>query len=115
MGDEAQVRLLTHQAKDDRFKFSFRDYSVKEPFDKNWESQMRERLRLVSAVIVAVGAKTHESGAVGKEIRAAYDQSKTVLCVRLYRGKKHKIPPAIRPGTEVVNWNAEEIGRALSQ
>lgn len=115
MGDEAQVRLLIHQAKNDRFKFSFRDYSVKEPFDKNWESQMREKLRLVSAVIVAIGAKTHESGAVGKEIRAAYDQDKTVICVRLYRDKKHKIPPAVRPGTEVINWDAEEINRALSQ
>ena len=106
---------MASRVKNDKFEFIFRDYSVKGPFDKNWESQMRERLRLVSAVIVAVGAKTHESDAVGKEIRAAYDQGKTVLCVRLYRGEKHKIPPAVRPGTEVVNWDAEEINRALSQ
>lgn len=34
--DEAQVRLLTYQARDDKFKFSFRDYSVKVPFDEKW-------------------------------------------------------------------------------
>lgn len=113
--DEAQVRLLTYQARDDKFKFSFRDYSVKVPFDEKWKSQVREKLRLVSAVIVAIGENTHASGAVGWEIKEAYDQSKTVLCVRLYRDKSHKIPPAIRRDTKIVNWNAEEIAEALSQ
>ena len=115
MDDEAQVRLLTYQAKDDKFKFSFRDYSVKEPFDDKWKRRVREKLRLVSAVIVAIGAKTHESDAVDWEIKEAYSQGKTVLGVRLHRSKKHKTPPAVRPGTKVVNWDAEEINRALSQ
>ena len=115
MDDEAQVRLLTYQAKDDKFKFSFRDYSVKEEFDEKWKSQVREKLRLVSAVIVAIGERTHKRNAVDWEIREAYKQGKTVLCVRLYRDKGHKIPPAVRPDTKVINWNAEEIRRALLQ
>lgn len=112
--DEAQVRLLTYQAGDDKFEFSFRDYSVKEPFDEKWRSKVREKMRLVSAVIVAVGEDTHASGAVGWEIEEAYKQDKKVLCVRLYRDKGHKIPTAIQPGTEIVNWNAKEIAGALS-
>lgn len=115
MSDEAQVRLLAYQAKDDKFEFTFRDYSVKEPFDEDWEGKVREKMRLVSAVMVAIGAKTHKSSAVGREIRAAYDQDKTVLCVRLYRDRGDKVPPAIRAGTEVINWNADDIRRALSQ
>lgn len=115
MDDEPQVRLLAYQAKDDRFEFTFRDYSVKEPFDEKWKSQVREKLRLVSAVIVAIGAKTHESGAVDWEIKEAYGQEKLVIGVRLYRGRGDKVPPAVRAGAKIVNWTAKEIGGALSQ
>lgn len=113
--DEFVARLLAIQAKNDKFKFTFRDYSVKRPFDVKWKSRVREKLRLVSAVIVAIGAKTHTREAVDWEIKEAYEQGKTVLCVRLYRGKGHKIPPAIRPGTRVISWTAEAIRGALSR
>ena len=115
MGDEAQVRLLAYQAKDDKFEFTFRDYSVKEPFDEKWKTQVREKLHLVSAVMVAIGAKTHESGAVDWEIKEAYDQEKLVFGVRLYRDRGDKVPPAIQADAKIVNWTAKEISGALSQ
>ena len=114
MGDEAQVRLLAYQARSDKFKFTFRDYSVKDPFDEKWKSQVREKMRLVSAVIVAIGEKTHESTPVDWEIKEAYKQDKKVVGVRIYRDAGHRVPPAVRPGTEIINWNAEDIASALS-
>lgn len=114
MGDEAQVRLLAYQARSDKFEFTFRDYSVKDPFDEKWKSQVREKMRLVSAVIVAIGEKTYESEPVDWEIKEAYKQDKKVVGVRIYRDAGHRVPPAVRPGTEIINWNAEDIASALS-
>ena len=112
--DEAQVRLLAYQARSDKFEFTFRDYSVKDPFDEKWKSQVREKMRLVSAVIVAIGEKTYESEPVDWEIKEAYKQDKKVVGVRIYRDAGHRVPPAVRPGTEIINWNAEDIASALS-
>lgn len=112
--DESQVRFLASQAKDDRFPFHFRDYSVKEPFEEKWKERVRERISQTSAVIVAIGEKTHESKAVDWEIREAHRQGKKVIGVRLYKDENHKVPEAIREhGDDVVAWNAKQIAQEL--
>ena len=112
--DKAQVRLLASQAKDGRFPFHFRDYSVKEPFEEKWKQGVRERISQTSAVIVAIGERTHESSAVDWEIREAHRQGKKVIGIRLYKDKNHRVPKAIKEhGDDVVAWNARQIEQEL--
>lgn len=112
--DKPQVRLLGSQAKNDRFPFSFRDYSVKEPFEEKWKQRVREKIAQTSAVIVAIGEKTHESDAVDWEIREAHRQGKKVIGVRLHKDENHKVPKAMKEnGDRVVTWNAKQIAQEL--
>ena len=83
--DEGMVNLLRHQAKDERFPFEFRDYSVKDPFEREWKGEVRNLISLSSAVIVAIGKHTHRSKAVNCEIDEAYRQGKIVVGMRLHR------------------------------
>src|SRR3989344_352091 len=76
MDDVGMVTLLRNQAKDDRFPFEFRDYSIKEPFESRWKTNVRNRIEQTSAVFVAIGANTHNSEAVDWEIREAHRQGK---------------------------------------
>ena len=111
--DEGMVNLLRHQAKDERFPFEFRDYSVKEPFEWGWKGEVRNLISLSSAVIVAIGKHTHKSKAVNWEIDQAYKQDKQVVGIRLHRDRRHKIPPAMDEDDEITYWNTDEIADIL--
>lgn len=112
--DKAQVRLLASQARDDRFPFRFRDYSVKVRFEEKWKQGVREKISQTSAVIVAIGGETHESTAVDWEIKEAHRQGKKVIGVRLYKDKNHRVPEALKKyGDKVVTWNAKQIAQEL--
>ncbi len=111
--DEGMVNLLRHQAKDERFPFEFRDYSVKDPFEREWKGEVRNLISLSSAVIVAIGKHTHRSKAVNWEIDEAYRQGKIVVGMRLHRYKKHKIPPAMDEDDEITNWDTDVIADIL--
>lgn len=114
--DEAQVGLLRHQAKDDRFDLEFVDYSVKEPFDEKWKTQCTERIKQSSVVIVMVGKETHTREAVLWEINKAYELGKPVIGVRIHKDQNHTLPkPMRRNKAKIVNWNMKEIQNSLDK
>lgn len=107
------VNLLRIQAKDDRFPFEFRDYSVKDPFESGWKREVRHLISLSSAVIVAIGRNTHKSRAVDWEINEAYRQDKDVIGVWLHRNLNLRVPPAMDPDDPIISWNTDEIAYLL--
>ena len=111
--DKSMVNLIRHQAKDDRFPFKFKDYSVKEPFKKGWKGGVRNLMFLSSAVIVAIGKYTHKSKAVNWEIKEAHKQKKMVVGIRLHRDKKHKVPPEMGKGDKITYWDTAKIAQRL--
>jgi len=112
--DEAQVNLLRSQAKDDRFDFQFRDYSIKEPFDEAWKTQCKEIIALTSVMIVPIGETTADSSAVDWEIREAHRQGKKVIGMRIHKDANHRIPQALREsGDKIIAWKAEQLGDEL--
>lgn len=113
--DEGMVDLLRMQARNDRFPFEFRDYSVKEPFEYGWKSKVRDLIRQSSAVIVAIGRNTHKSKAVNWEIDEAHLQDKLVIGIWLHRNKRHRIPPAMDEDDEIIYWNTDEIADILGE
>ena len=114
--DKGMVSFLTNQAKDDRFPFVFRDYSVKEAYEEKWKSRVRTKISQTSAVIVAIGEKTHESKAIAWEIQEAHRQGKKVIGVRLRGSKNHKIPSELKEhGDRVIKWKAKDIAKELDR
>ena len=111
--DEHMVNLLRHQAKDGRFPFEFKDYSVKEPFESRWKSEVRNLISMSSAVIVAIGLNTHESPAVNWEIEEAHRQGKMVIGVLLHRDLDLYAPPAMSSTDPIVFWDTYEIAGLL--
>lgn len=112
--DQSAVNLLRSQAKDDRFPFGFRDYSVKEPFESKWKTEVSDLISLTSATIVMIGPNTAKSAAVDWEIREAHRQNKKVIGVRISRDRNDPIPEALREFKDpVINWDTKTIGKFL--
>ena len=114
--DEMQVKLLRYQAKDDRFDFSFRDYSVQEPFTDKWKTRVKERIERSEYTLCLIGEETHSRKAVNWELEQSYTMGKKVIGVRIYRDANHKIPePIKRNKSKVINWNLGDIMEQLSE
>ena len=107
------VNLLRSQAKDGRFPFEFRDYSVKYPFESRWKSEVRDLISMSSAVLVAIGKNTHRRSAVNWEIKEAHRQGKMVLGVQLHRDLDLYAPPAMHSTDPIILWNTDEIANLL--
>lgn len=113
--DEGMVNLFRSQAKDNRFPFEFRDYSVKDPFEYGWRDEVRSLIARSSAVIVAIGRNTHRSRAVNWEIKEAHRQEKIVIGVWLHRDLDLYAPSAMDPIDPIVSWNTDEIANLLDE
>jgi len=116
MDDEAQVNLLRHQAKSDKFDLEFTDYSVKEPFDSSWKKRCEERIRQTSIIIVMIGAETYKRPAVLWEINKSYELGKKVIGVRIHKDRNDPIPgPLRRHNARIVKWSMEKIQKELNK
>lgn len=113
--DQGPVNLLRIQAKDERFPFEFRDYSVKDPIEEKWKARVKERIAQTSAVVVMIGANTANSKAVEWEIREAHRQNKKVIGVRIHKNQNHTVPAAIQEhGDQVIDWDTTKLANLLS-
>jgi hypothetical protein len=116
MENEAQIGLLRHQAKSDKFDLDFTDYSVKEPFDGNWKMKCEERIRQSSVVLCMIGTETYKRPAVLWELNKAYEMGKPVIGVKIHKDREDPIPgPLRRNGAKIIDWNMEEIQNALDE
>jgi len=116
MEDEAQVKLLRHQAKNDKFNLNFTDYSVKKPFDNNWKKRCEERIKQTSTTIVMIGPETYKRPSVLWEINKSYELGKKVVGVRIRKDKKDSIlGPLLRNKAKIIKWNMEAIQNELDK
>ena len=111
--DKHMINLLRSQARDERFPFAFRDYSVKEPFKRGWKKKVGNLIHLSSAVIVAIGTNTHRSKAVNWKIDEAHRRCKHVVGIRLHRNRRCKIPPTMNKDDKITYWNTDKISYIL--
>ncbi len=116
MENEAQIQLLRHQAKSDKFDLEFTDYSVKEPFDSHWKMRCSERIRQSSVVICMIGTETYKRPAVLWELNTAYQMGKTVIGVRIHKDRNDPIPgPLLRNRAKIITWNMEDMQNAIDE
>lgn len=116
MEDEAQIGLLRHQAKNDKFNLKFTDYSVKTPFNSNWKARCEERIKQSSITVVMIGADTYKRPAVLWEINKSYELGKKVIGIRIHKDGNDPIPgPLLRNKAKIINWSMEGIQDELDK
>lgn len=109
MEDKQVVDLFRGQAKNDRLPLEFRDHSIKEPFEKAWKTQCREKIRRCSVTVCLVGRDTYKSEAVDWEIRKSDELGKAVMAIDVGPGTP-RLPEALKDlGVRPVRWNMTEI------
>lgn len=112
--DEKAVKLLRHQAKDNQYGLRFNDYSVKEPIDKAWKTQVKKRIEKSSAVIVVIGEDTWTRTAVIWEAKQAYEMGKRVIGVRTSPNREDYVPQILRENNSpVIEWKLARISKEL--
>ena len=113
MEDQRLANAFRAQARNGGSNLEFRDYSVKEPFERAWKTNVERLIRLCSATICLVGESTWTSEAVDWELRKADQLGKQLIAVRLAPDVL-RTPPAVRElGVTVVAWDIDAIMREL--
>lgn len=109
MEDQQLANAFRAQAKSSRSDLEFRDYSVKEPFEYAWKTNVERLLRLCSATICLVGRDTHLSDAVNWELRKSAELGNQLIAVRLGPDIAW-FPTAIAElGIRTVPWDIDAI------
>lgn len=107
--DKALVDLFRAQAKNKHLPLSFRDHSIKEPFESAWKTKCEEKIRRCSVTICLVGPATFKSDAVNWEIRKSVELGKDVIAIYL-TSERPILPEALREySAKPITWDSYEI------
>jgi antiphage defense system Thoeris ThsB-like protein len=77
--DKTKRDFVVGQSKLDKSQFEFADFSVKEPWDQNWKTNCRTRIRGCDGVIALISKNTPKADGQLWEIQCGYDEDKPVM------------------------------------
>ena len=113
MEDQLLANAFRAQAQSGGSNLKFRDYSVKEQFERAWKLNVEQLIRRCSATICLIGESTWSSDAVDWEIRKSDELGKRLIAVRL-GPEVRRHPMAVHElGVQVVPWDIEAVVREL--
>jgi len=94
---------LVFQAKQQHTPFEFVDMSVKEPWDTQWKTNCRSRIRGCDGVIAFVSDNTAKADGARWEIWCAYDEGIPVLPLYVHDHGAKTVPPELA-GKRISHW-----------
>ena len=94
---------LAYQAKQDNTPFEFVDMSVKEPWDSQWKTNCRSRIKGCDGLIAFVSNNTVDADGACWEIQCAYEENVPVLPLYIYDNGASRIPSELR-GKRIHQW-----------
>jgi len=111
--EDAKYRdLLKGQAKNENSPFEFVDMSVKEPWDKQWKTRCRTKIKGCDGVIALLSKKTWNADGAGWEMKCAVEEGVPIIGVHIHKDDKGAIPPELK-GKKVIEWTWTGIKRFL--
>lgn len=111
--EDAHYRdLLKGQAKNDQSPFDFVDMSVKEPWDAQWKTKCRTKIKGCDGVIALLSKKTWNADGARWEMNCAVDEGIPIIGVHIHKDDKGTIPPELE-GKKVIEWTWDGIKRFL--
>lgn len=106
--DEKTKILFTGQAKNERVPFDFVDMSVKEPWDTQWKTNCRSRIKGCDGVIVLVSKNLRNATGALWEIKCSKEEG--IPAMGIYIGGAGVLDkPAEMQGIVCKTWTWENV------
>jgi hypothetical protein len=104
--------LFCGQAKNEDTPFEFVDMSVKEPWDENWKTNCRSRIKGCDGLIALISKNTALADGQLWEIKCAKEEGVPILGVYCSTENRPVVTPT---GIEVVDWTWANIDAFLKR
>ena len=106
--DENSRNLFIGQAKNENSPFECIDMSVKEPWDSQWKTNCRDRIKSCSGVIALISANTVNAKGQLWEIQCAKEEKIPIIGIYINNSNKYyRLLQLI--GIEIVEWSWDNI------
>lgn len=105
--DETYRNFLVGQARLKKSPFEFQDFSVKEPWDSQWKTSCRTKVKGCDGVIALISKNTAKAEGELWEIQCAIDEKKPTMLMWV-NDERPNVPQLIR--NKLINvWSWDNI------
>lgn len=112
--EDANYRdLLKGQAKNEKSPFAFVDMSVKEPWDSQWKTNCRTKIKGCDGVVALLSKKTYSADGARWEMKCANEEDVPMIGVHIHKDDKGAIPPELS-GNKVIEWGWDGIAKFIN-
>jgi len=105
--DESARNLLKGQSLNTRCPFEYVDMSVKQPYDTEWKTRTRTRIKGSDGVVALLSSNSENADGQLWEINCAIDEEKPLLGV--YISKNDKAKPSAMGSATCIEWSWDGI------
>jgi len=106
--------LFVGQARHDKVPYEFVDMSVKQPWDSEWKTKCRTRIRGCNAVVVLITKNLKQASGAIWEIKCAKEENKPILGVYIGGATLLDTPDELN-GIKKVSWTWANIAEFLNK
>lgn len=99
--------FLVGQAKHGKTPFEFVDRSVQEPWDANWKTNCRRRVKSCDGVVALISKNTAKADGQLWEIRCAYEEN--IPTMLMWVNTERPALPALIIGKKINVWTWENL------
>lgn len=113
--EDAYARTyLVGQAQNKLVPFSFTDMSVKKPFDNQWKTRCRQRIKSCDGVVALLSTKTRLADGAKWEMQCAVEEGVPIIGVHIDKDNKGQIPSELN-GKKIIEWTWVGINNFISK
>ena len=102
--DKDLRNLLRGQARNPDSPFSIQDWSVKEPFPRDWKAKVRSRIRQTDITVVICGEHTHTATGVAAELEITRELQNDYFLLSGRKDKTGRKPRSAKASDKVYKW-----------
>ena len=104
---------LTFQASQHHTPFNFTDMSVQKPWDNQWKTNCRARIKQCDGMIAFISDNTYTAEGARWEIQCGYEEGIPVYPVYIHDEGAKKLPPEVS-GKRIHHWTWSNISNFLN-
>jgi hypothetical protein len=102
--DETYRDFLVGQARNERSPFAFIDMSIKVPFDSQWKTNCRAKIKGCDGLIALLSHSTAKADGERWEIKCAREEGVRLIGLHIDSKNKAAIPSELS-GCQVIEWS----------
>jgi hypothetical protein len=115
MEDKVYRDFLIGQARNRKSPFEFINMSVSEPWDTQWKSRCRTRIKGCDGMIALVSRNTSKAAGALWEIKCAKEEGIPLVAIYCNSIRKPAYLPRELSGVRVLNWTWVNIGKFMDR